>query len=144
MSNSPICVDANLVIRLVVDPDDELVRSTWDRWDANHRHLAAPTLLFCKVSNALYRYQRAGQMSGEGAQLALRAALSLPLRLYGEADLHTRALDLAGRFSLPAAYDAHHLALADWLGAEFWTADRRLVRAVRGALPWVRALDVDG
>lgn len=144
MSNSPICVDANLVIRLVVDPDDELVRSTWDRWDANHRHLAAPTLLFYEVSNALYRYQRAGQMSGEVAQLALRAALSLPLRLYGEADLHTRALDLARRFSLPAAYDAHYLALADWLGAEFWTADRRLVRAVKGTLPWVRALGVDG
>jgi predicted nucleic acid-binding protein len=52
--------------------------------------------------------------------------------------LHWRAMDLAERFSLPAVYDAHYLALAERLGGEFWTADRRLVEAVQGALPWVR------
>jgi predicted nucleic acid-binding protein len=71
-------------------------------------------------------------------RLALKAAFSLPLHLYGEAALHQRALDLAERFSLPAAYDAHYLALAEQLGAEFWTADRKLVRAVQSTLPWVR------
>jgi predicted nucleic acid-binding protein len=142
MNNSPLCVDANLVIRLVADPGDEQVRSTWERWDADNRRIAAPTLLFYEVSNALYRYQRAGMMSRAAVHLALRAALALPLRLYGEPELHTRALDLASRLSLPAAYDAHYLALADWMGAEFWTADRRLARAVEDELPWVRVLDV--
>ena len=33
--------------------------------------------------------------------------------------------------------DAHYLALAQRLGAEFWTADRRLVQAVQATLPWV-------
>jgi predicted nucleic acid-binding protein len=141
MNNSPVCVDANLVIRLVADPDDELVRSRWEQWDAENRRIAAPTLLFYEVSNALYRYQRAGMMSGAALRLALRAALSLPLRLHGEPDLHIRALDLAERLSLPAAYDAHYLALADWLGGELWTADQRLARAVRDTLPWVRAVD---
>ena len=74
-------------------------------------------------------------------RLALKAAQALPLRLYGEPELHTRALDLAECFSLPAAYDAHYLALADWLGAEFWTADLRLARVVQDELPWVRVLD---
>jgi len=141
MDNSPLCVDANLVIRLVADPDDELVRSTWERWDAEHRRIAAPTLLFYEVANALYRYQRARMMSSSAVRLALKAAQALPLRLYGEPELHTRALDLAERFSLPAAYDAHYLALADWLGAEFWTADLRLARVVQDELPWVRVLD---
>jgi predicted nucleic acid-binding protein len=142
MNNSPVCVDANLVIRLVADPGDERVRSSWERWDAENRRIAAPTLLFYEVSNALYRYQRAGMMSGAAVRLALKAALSLPLRLHGEPELHTRALDLAERLSLPAAYGAHYLALADWLGAEFWTADRRLARAVQDTLPWVRAVEV--
>lgn len=141
MDNSPLCIDANLVIRLVADPDDELVRSTWERWDAEHRRIAAPTLLFYEVANALYRYQRARMMSSSALRLALKAAQALPLRLYGEPELHTRALDLAERFSLPAAYDAHYLALADWLGAEFWTADLRLARVVQEELPWVRVLD---
>jgi predicted nucleic acid-binding protein len=64
------------------------------------------------------------------------------VRLYGEEQLHRRALTLAERFSLPAAYDAHYLALADWLGGEFWSADRKLVRAVGDELPWVRVVEV--
>jgi predicted nucleic acid-binding protein len=72
----------------------------------------------------------------EGAE-ALEAALALDIALYGDADLHRRALELAQRFSLPATHDAHYLALAERLGAEFWTADRRLTRAVQVTLPWV-------
>ena len=32
---------------------------------------------------------------------------------------------------------AHYLALAKRFDAEFWTADRRLVRAVQDELSWV-------
>lgn len=141
MSNSSLCVDANLVIRLVADPADETVRDLWEQWDAAHRQIAAPTLLYYEVSNALYRYQRAGMMSREAVRLALEAAFALPVRLYGEEQLHRRALALAERFALPAAYDAHYLALTDWLGGEFWTADRKLVRAVGDELPWVRVVE---
>ncbi len=56
MNDSPPCVDANLVIRLVADPGDELVRATWDTSDAAHRRIAAPPLLFYELSNTLYRY----------------------------------------------------------------------------------------
>ena len=139
MSNLWLCVDANLVIRLVADPRDEIVRQMWEQWDADNRQIAAPTLLYYEVSNALCRYQRAEMMSASAVRLALNAALALPVRLYGDRDLHRRALDLAERFSLPAACVAHYLALADLLGGEFWTADRRLARAVQDELPWVHA-----
>jgi len=141
MNNSPLCVDANLVIRLIADPEDEGVRQVWERWAADHRPIAAPTLLYYEVSNALYRYQRAGMMSVSTLQMALKAAFALPIRLYGDEDLHYRALVLAERFSLPAAYDAHYLALADWLGGEFWTADRRLGGVVQADLPWVHVVE---
>ena len=65
-------------------------------------------------------------------------ALSLPIELRTDADLHVRATDLAARFGLPAAYDAHYLALAERLGAPLWTTDRRLVNSVQAALPWVQ------
>ncbi len=143
MNTSPLCVDANLIIRLVADPGDESVRTAWDAWDAEHRLIAAPTLLFYEVSNALYRYQRAGVMSRRAVCLALRAALALPFRLYAEPHLQLRAVELAEELSLPAAYDAHYLALAEWLGAEFWTADMRLVHSVQDRLPFVRALQAD-
>jgi predicted nucleic acid-binding protein len=140
MSNSCLCVDANLVIRLVANPKDRVVQQMWERWNAERRQLAAPTLLYYEVTNALYRYQKLGLVSASSARLALKAALSLPLSLHGDAALHERALELAERFSLPAAYDAHYLALAECLGGEFWTSDWRLVQAVQPAPAWVHLL----
>jgi predicted nucleic acid-binding protein len=137
MNNSWLCVDANLVIRLVTDPADDSIQRMWEQWDDERQQLVAPTLLYYEVANALHRYQRLGFMGATSVQLALEAALALPLELHYEADLHWRALDLASRLSLPAAYDAHYLALAELLGCEFWTLDRRLARAVQAALPWV-------
>ncbi len=141
MHNSWLCIDANLVIHLVADPRDETVWRLWEQWDAEKRPLAAPTLLYYEVTSALYRYHKLGLMGTSSVRLALKAALSLPLHLHGDADLHQRALSLAERFSLPAAYDAHYLALAEWLGGEFWTADQRLAQAVQTALPWVHMIE---
>ncbi len=140
MSNSWICIDANLVVRLVADPADTVVRRQWEQWDADRCQLAAPTLLYYEVTNALCRYQNAGFLAPASAQLALRAALALPIRLHGEAEIHQRAVRLAERFSLPTASDAHYLALAEWLGGEFWTADGKLLQKVQSALPWAHLL----
>jgi len=76
-------------------------------------------------------------MSLSSVSLALTAAFSLPIRLYGEEALHSLAIDIAERFSLPAVYDAHYLALAQHLGAEFWSSDRKLINKVQSAFPWV-------
>jgi predicted nucleic acid-binding protein len=141
MNNSWLCVDANLVIRLVADPNDESVQHLWEQWDTDRRQLAAPTLLYYEIANALYRYQKLGFMSPASVQLAFRAALALPLELHAEADLHWRALELAESLSLPAAYDAHYLALAELLEGEFWTADGRLARTVQSSLPWVHLVE---
>ena len=141
MNSSWVCVDANLVLRLVADPADKPIQHLWEQWDLERRQLTAPTLLYYEVANALYRYQNLGYLSPSSVQLSFRAALALPLELYGEADLHWRALDLAEKFSLPAAYDAHYLALAELLGGEFWTADGRLAHTVQSSLPWVHLVE---
>lgn len=141
MSNSlAVCVDANLLIRLVVDPTELSVSELWARWRAERRQFIAPTFLYNEVTNALYRYQRAGTYSASAVRLMLRAALATPFQLHGGAALHASALAIAERFSLPAAYDAHYLALAEQMGTEFWTADKRLANTVRPALSRVRSL----
>jgi predicted nucleic acid-binding protein len=137
MNSSWVCVDASLVIRLVVSAAGEPTQHLWDQWDSERRQLAAPTLLYYEVANALYCYHKLGYLSASSVELAFRAALALPLKLRGEPELHWRALELAEEFSLPAAYDAHYLALAELLGGEFWTVDGRLARTVQSSLPWV-------
>jgi predicted nucleic acid-binding protein len=137
MSSSLVCVDANLVVRLVVDPTDPSVSGLWARWRAEQRQIAAPSMVLYEVTNGLYRYERAGTYSASAIRLMLQAALAMPLQLHGDPALHLSALAMAERFALPAAYDAHYLALAERLGAEFWTGDGRLARTVRPALSWV-------
>ncbi|MGI8915847.1 MAG: type II toxin-antitoxin system VapC family toxin [Chloroflexota bacterium] len=137
MINSFTCTDAGLVIRLVAFPDDAPVRGLWQRWHDEQRVIVAPTLLYYEVTNVIHRSRHAGLLSAGAATLALDAALAIPIQLHGDHALHLAATKLAERFALPAAYDAHYLALAERLDAELWTADVRLARAVHVALPWV-------
>ena len=83
------------------------------------------------------------QSLGENAVRPVKRlrVLDMPVRLHDEAPLHERALALADRFALPAAYDAHYLALAEHLEAEFWTTDRRLTVKVQSSLPWVHLVE---
>ena len=142
MPNSPVCVDASFVIRLLesADSHSSAIR-LWIEWHEAGRPVVAPSLLYYEITNALHRYVVYGELLPEEAFELLEVALRLDITLYGDDDLHRRAWNLAKRLSLPATYDAHYLALAERLGAEFWTADKRLVRTVQKAISWVRLLE---
>lgn len=140
MANSWICTDANLIVRLVVDPQDTAVHAQWQTWEDNGYRFAAPTLIHYEVTNALYQYRRRGFLSQETVRLAQEAALALPLTFVGDDDLHRSAIRLAQRLSLPATYDAHYLAVAERVGGELWTADKRLVQAIQQEFSLVRLL----
>jgi predicted nucleic acid-binding protein len=137
MPNSLICVDASLIVRLMVDAADDRLPAQWKAWSEREQQIVAPTLLYYEVANALYQYQRQQYLAAELAEQALAASLSLPIRLYGDSGLHLSAKRFAERFALSATYDAHYLALADRLGAEFWSADRRLAEKVQAQLDWM-------
>ncbi len=125
-----ICIDAGLAIRRVVFPEDETVQKLWDSWEEGEQEVYAPSLLFYEVTNALYRYQHQELLSAKTVDIALEAALSLPVRLVSDPALHRRAKALAERYQLPATYDAHYLALAERLECELWTADQRMAQAL--------------
>lgn len=140
-SNFPVCVDASFVLRLLESTDSESpsVR-LWIEWHENGRPVVAPSLLYYEITNALHRYVVHGELLPEEAFELLDLSLRLGITLYRDNDLHRRALNLAKRLSLPATYDAHYLALAERLRAEFWTADKRLVKRVKKTIPWVHLL----
>ncbi len=140
MPGSWICIDASLVVRLVTDPGDQLVRPQWEQWESDGRRFAAPPLIYFEVTNAIYQYHRHELIGDKSVKLSLEAALSLPIRIQWDIHLHRNALSLARHHSLAATYDAHYLVLAELLEAEFWTMDRRLFKAVGAELPWVKLL----
>lgn len=138
MTAGVVCVDANFIVGLVSSaPSKTRFRNLWSQWQESEYLIVAPTLIYYEVSNAFHRLAVGGLLLPEQASQFLEDTLSLDITLYGDAELHQHALTLARQLTLPATYDAHYLALAQRLGAEFWTADRRLVQAVQATLPWV-------
>jgi predicted nucleic acid-binding protein len=132
--SSAVCVDASLVVRLLLGQSQE-IRSLWDRWDEESLVPVAPALIHYEASNALYQYEKQGELSTARVTEALEAALSLPIRLYADSVLYGLALQLARRFALPACYDAQYLALAEHLDVELWTCDSRLIKRLGSEFP---------
>lgn len=140
MPNSPICLDANVIIQALVNPQNAPVQQKWRQWSAAQQHFVAPSLQRYEVTNVLHRYQYSGHLSVNFVERVLQAFLALPIAYADTDGDYQRAMELARQFHRPAAYDTHYLALAERLGVEFWTADQRLASAVRSVLPWVHVV----
>jgi len=143
MSNSSRthCLDANVVVPYLGRRAADAVEHRWHIWQVERARLVAPTLLWYEVVNALRRAVALGARTADSAARMFAETQSLPIEIHGDGALHERALELAGRFSLPAAYDAHYLALAERFGAPLWTTDRCLAKAVGDSLPEVRLVE---
>ena len=70
----------------------------------------------------------------------LAQLLAYPVTFYEDDALLMVAYELANRFNRPRAYDAQYLALATRLSCEFWTADERLVNAIKDQFTGIRWL----
>jgi predicted nucleic acid-binding protein len=88
--------------------------------------LAVPHLLDVEVTQALRRLAASGAVSASDARTALSDLRDLPLQRYPHLALIPRAFELRANVT---AYDGVYLALAEGLGADLYTRDRRLARA---------------
>jgi predicted nucleic acid-binding protein len=133
----PVCVDASVVVRLLVPaPGSEAVAALWSEWTATRRRIVTSGLVGYEVTNALLRYEVLGALSSDDVNDALSIFASLNLVQVDDPVLHAEALKLARTHGLKAAYDAHYLATARRFAADLFTADARLARAVD--LPFVK------
>lgn len=136
----PVVVDASLIFRLVVPSASQpAVRRRVDAWMQQGGTLVAPSLWLYEMTSALLKAVHFGQLAdGEGRQ-ALRLVHMFPIDLIQpDARLSEVAFDWGRRLQRANAYDAFYLALAQALGCELWTADRRLARAAQQ--PWVQTI----
>ena len=120
------------------------MRKVWMLIDEAHQFVPAGKSTLCK--EALIQWVKEGRQPGLSLVVASQqpAALDMEVealatvhQLMRPAGLHQRAWELTRHFDLPAAYDAHYLALAEMVGCPFWTADERLFNVVCGSLDWV-------
>lgn len=144
--SSAVVVDASVVLKWVlVEADSPLANALADEWLRDRKRILAPGLIAYEAANILRQQVRKGAMQIDDATIALPKIFAGGLHLdavdeFGQATLGQRAIELAHQFGLPAAYDAHYLALAEREGCDYWTADQRLWNTVKATLPWVRWL----
>ena len=136
-----VCLDASLALKLLVVEDDSArARSLWRSWVVEGVEVVAPGLFVFECASALRRMVVRHDLEEERARNALGLLLTIPVSLRAPEGLVEHAWDLARELVRPAAYDCFYLGLAELLGIECWTADRRLFNAVHAEKPWLHHL----
>lgn len=134
-----ICVDANLAAKWVLAEElsDEALGLARACIQARQR-IVEPPLLPIEVANIIRQRMLRDRISLAEAQELLRRFAAFPVTISAPITLYEDALTLADAYNLPAVYDAHYVALAQLLGCDLWTDDRRLLRALGGKLSFVK------
>jgi len=129
MSSSTI-VDANIAVWTTIPDPYGLGRAHMRRITGGE--VIVPGLWLYEVTSTLYRHAR-GVAEGEAwLRRTLPTVLALADEIMpGNPELAVAAGEWANRLGQGAAYDAFYLALAEQLGAEFWTGDKRLYNRAR-------------
>lgn len=135
-----IVVDSNLIAAIAIPlPYSDAAQNAIAEWKKAGTVIAGPVLWEYEFTTILRRAQFHGLLSAEQMARALQrvGVLNIQSLLPSEA-LHQSALVWAERLKQSRAYDAQYLALAEELGAEFWTGDRRLTNGAQAlGVNWV-------
>jgi predicted nucleic acid-binding protein len=151
MENSPvsslIVIDASVTIWTLLPamaPVDTFSRLiAWRQADAE---LHAPSLWLAECASAIRRYVHTGMITPDEGHTAIDDLIALDVDVAPMTDLHCRAAyTWAERLGHSRAYDGFYLALADGLGAPFYTGDKRLANGAQQlGLSWVQWIGVPG
>lgn len=118
-----VVVDASAVVAALIGGGDD---GAWAESELARDDLAAPHHMPVEVANILRRASLAGHVSGDAASMAHQDLLDIPVVLFPYEASADRAWELRTNLSM---YDAWYVALAERIGAELVTLDRRLATA---------------
>jgi predicted nucleic acid-binding protein len=134
-----ICVDASVAAKWVfIEEDSDLAKAAFRAHEDSG--VIAPAFMAAELTNSISRRVARGLMTHDEGETALEIFLAFEVTLAADPSLHLEALRLAHRFDRPAAYDMHYVALAQIAGCDLWTADERLLNALRTRLDFVKPL----
>lgn len=109
-------------------------------WRQRDVRVVVPCWFACELANALHQKVRSGTIRTVEATQYVRVVLELVTILDPHPEIAVRGLEIAARLGQRASYDAQYVALAERLGCELWTADRRFGHAAQAAFPFVHWL----
>jgi predicted nucleic acid-binding protein len=136
-----VCVDACVVVKwLLTEDDSSTALALAGKFRTDRDTVIAPPHMPVEVTNVIRKRVREGELTQVEGDDLIDVFTGLPIQIAAPAGLYKTALDLANRYGRPTVYDTHYVALAELAACDFWTADMRLVNALNGRIPFVRAL----
>jgi predicted nucleic acid-binding protein len=130
-------IDTSVYIKTYVqEQDSDKAVRLRDEYHQGVHELIAPDIFPTEMCNVLMILERSAKIKPGDADLFFLHLLRELPPLFAAVPLLPRALELAQLFR-QTVYDCLYIALAEREGCELATADDKLVKAVRGALPFV-------
>ena len=137
MTTSPVCVDASLVLMLLLSDENQAqANDLFSRWATENVVRVCPPLLYAEVPSTLRRAVHFSRISPEEGERAFQAFCDFDITVSTRPDLHILAWQLAKEHGQTRIYDSMYLAVARSEGCDFWTGDLRLANSVN--VPWVK------
>jgi predicted nucleic acid-binding protein len=137
-------VDASVAFKWVLaEAHAAQAQALFEDTVAARQPLFIPPHLTSEVVNGLYRrIRRTGETALTDAEAtdAVDQFLVLPLRPISPPGLYAEAFLFTKTHQPPSVYDSLYVTLARLLDTDLWTANERLLSAVRGIAPWVRLI----
>lgn len=136
-----VVVDTSLAFKWIVTEADVLpARIQLRDWLDDGIRIVVPRWFACELGNALHQQVLKGTMTELQAMQRLRIPFQWLTVLDPDPEIAERGIQIASQLRQRASYDAQYVALAERLGCELWTADRRFAGAAQPAFPFVRWL----
>jgi predicted nucleic acid-binding protein len=128
-----VVIDANIAIALAIPlPYSTQATQQMEVWQNQGTELIAPMLWGYEVITVIRKAVVAKIISPIDASKSLDMIFTLNIQQIPlTTTLYQATFDWAARLNQSQAYDGAYLALAEQLGVEFWTADKRLADRVK-------------
>lgn len=138
---SYLIIDAGIAFKLIAPhPGQHVYVDLLTQWRRAGYQLGAPTLWAYELTSAFTKMAHFGHLSTANGREGLRLAYQLEVQLIPpDEEQALKAYAWTKRLRRAAAYDSFYLALAETLGCELWTVDKRLVNAAGQS--WVKLVE---
>jgi len=137
----PIVIDANLAVWIVL-PVVAAMGNSVDRlaqWHKQKRRIVAPDLWIAESTSVIRRLVYFKMISSEAGESAIEDLFSLGIETIPlDLPICQKAFEWATKLQQSKIYDSLYVALAEFMNAELWTADKRLYNGSRQiGIDWV-------
>jgi predicted nucleic acid-binding protein len=135
-----VVVDANITLGLFLHlPYSEKAEQWMLARRGESSSIAVPLLWEYECLSGLRKVLVLGNITAEDSERIINLLYQLEIRrVLPTLELHRSALKWAEKIGQSKTYDAHYLAVAENLGFDLWTADRKLVDAgLRAGVSWI-------